>query len=416
MLIAVAGLLAYGMGALALALLSRRGARGAARPGAPLPAVSILKPLKGIDDGLEENLESFFRLDYPDYEIVFGIADRDDPAAAVVDRLRARHPDRRCFLSRGLHPSGTNPKVRNLMKMMELAGGGLIVVSDSNTRVRPEYLRRSVPCFEDPRVALVSHFLSAEGERTTGALLDNLHVSGFIPVAQAFASVYAGVTPIIGKSMIIRRSRLEQAGGFGAFADYLAEDYLLGRKLSRAGGAIMILPHTVVNWGARTTLREFCARHFRWLSMRWRINPASCLVELGANTTLWASLWLATAPRAWPWAALVVALRLAIQHAVVASLRGGRGMSLASLPLSPVKEVLHAAILVASAFGDRVRWRGALYRIGWRTKLTPIGARPAAAAGAPVLAASPPGGEAGARPLSARERRSRGSPLHQSPP
>ena len=368
--IAIVGLAAYTLAVIALVLLRMKGKN----PPLPRerPRVSILKPLKGMDDGLGENLESFFTIDYPDYEIIFGADDADDPAILTAKSLMADHPDREVKLSIGSSASGTNPKVCNLISMLGKATGDFIVVSDSNTRVNRDYLEASMGYFGNPDVALVSHFLSGEGERSPGAILEHLHICGFIVPAQSFATVFAGITPIIGKSMIIRRSHLEEVGSIEGLSDYLAEDYLLGRKLAKAGKKVIISPKTVTNFNSVTPIRTFFLRHYRWLSMRWRINPFSCFVELLAIPALWCSLWLITGDGSPAWPLAVYGVHLLVQQLAITIARNGKPLPATSLVLSALKDVLHVLIMVTSLIGNKVEWRGNYYRIGWKTKLTPI--------------------------------------------
>ncbi|MFH1437009.1 MAG: glycosyltransferase [Pseudomonadota bacterium] len=383
--IAVVGLSSYTFAVIALVLLRMKG-KNPPSPG-ERPRVSILKPLKGMDDGLRENLESFFTLDYPDYEIIFGADDADDPAILAAKSLMAGHPDREVKLSIGSSASGTNPKVRNLVSMLGMAAGDFIVVSDSNTRVNRDYLEASMGYFSDPDVALVSHFLSGEGERSAGAILEHLHICGFIVPAQSFAMVIAGITPIIGKSMIIRRSHLEEVGSIGGLSDYLAEDYLLGRKLAKAGRKVVISTKTVTNFNSNTTIRTFFQRHYRWLSMRWRINPFSCFVELLTIPALWSSLWLITGDGSAAWPLAVYGVHLLVQQLAVTIARSGKPLPATSLVLSPLKDVLHVLIMLASLVGNRVEWRGNHYRIGWKSKLTPIKARKKRRSGSSLISA-----------------------------
>jgi ceramide glucosyltransferase len=369
--LAISGMILYGLAAVALVILRRRRKRSSAALGRH-PKISILKPLKGIDDGLRDNLESFFNIDYPDYEIIFGASEADDPAMFVARSLSRKYPDRTVVFSIGSSASGTNPKVRNLIEMIKHSRGELIVVSDSNTRVDRHYLTRSIDCFSDPKVALVSHFLAGRGEETSGAVFEHLHICGFIAAAQAFATVYGRITPIIGKSMIIRRSHLEEVGGVQGLADYLAEDYLLGRKLARAGKKVTISPWTVTNWNSRTTVKVFIFRHYRWLCMRWKINPFTCLIELYTIPLLWNLLWLLTGAASPLYPLAVWAAHTLIQQGVVTYVREGRPLPLKSVALSPVKDLLHLLILFLSMLGTKVEWRGNYYKMGWKTRLTPI--------------------------------------------
>src|SRR5215467_9605172 len=168
--------LSYMIAAGALVRLRRRG-RGAGVPGFS-PPVSILKPLSGLDEGLEENLESFYRLDYPEYEIVFSFARREDPAFAVARMVADRHPEISSLFVVDAREPGGNAKVNRLAAGIRRARHRLLLLSDGNVRVRPDFLGRAVSWFSGSRVGLVSHIFRAVGARSLGSRLESLHLNG----------------------------------------------------------------------------------------------------------------------------------------------------------------------------------------------------------------------------------------------
>ena len=167
------------------------------------PPVTIFKPLKGLDEGLEENLRSFFQLDYPTYQLLFCVADADDPAIAVVQKLLAEFPDHDAQLVVGCPAFGLNPKVENLAAMDRYRKHDVILISDSNVRVRP-----SLP----PRDGLLpgraggragdEPVRRAWARRTPARCMENLQLNGFIAGGVALASVLR-VTCVVGKSMLM---------------------------------------------------------------------------------------------------------------------------------------------------------------------------------------------------------------------
>jgi ceramide glucosyltransferase len=335
------------------------------------PHVAVLKPLKGFDEGIRDNLETFFELRYPDYELIFGVERPDDPVIAVVRGLMAEHCSVRARLVIGGQDAKLlNPKVRNLATMLPLVRGDFVVISDSNVRVRPDYLDGLMAHFEDPRVGLVTNLIAGVGEQTSGSMLEHLHLNSYIATAQAFAQVFAGFTSVIGKSMAMRVSALRASGGLEPLADYLAEDYLLGRRMAKNGYRVVLSADPVENYNAHTPIYSFLDRHYRWLGMRWRINPFSCLLELITIPTPWMVAWMIIDPTRAPMAmGLLLALAL-VEQLSAALVRGGRPLPLRSILLKPVKDLCHVMVLVTSLFNDRVNWRGHLIRLGWKTRIT----------------------------------------------
>ena len=204
------------------------------------PPVSILKPLSGSDEGLEENLESFFRLDYPSYELVFSFASRDDPAFAVARRVADRHPSIDTTFVFDAREPGGNAKVNRLVAAVRHARHRLLLFSDGNVRVRPDFLRRAVAPFADRRPGLVSHLFRAVGARSFASRVETLYLNGcLLPGTAAIASVLR-IPCVVGKSILVSRRALEAIGGIGSLRDHLAEDYLLGRAVQAAGFRVVL--------------------------------------------------------------------------------------------------------------------------------------------------------------------------------
>ena len=229
------------------------------------PPISILKPLCGVDDRLEENLSCFARLDYPTYEVVLGVKDTRDPAYPVAVAALKKWPGIfRLELQRG--EPGFNPKVNQLITLEAVARHDILVVSDSNTQVDKDYLCGIAQAFEDETVACVTHPVVGVGEQTLGSRMDNLHLTSCVAAGQISAKRVAGKDLVIGKSMALRRSDLNAMGGFYAMKDYLAEDYVIGRwvsdKLNRK--RVVVAQGRVLNISEKKTLKNFYARYERW--------------------------------------------------------------------------------------------------------------------------------------------------------
>jgi len=236
----------------------------AAPPAAPRgrPSISVLKPLCGVDDELEENLASFAMLAWPDYEVLLGLRGPDDAACPLARRFEAAFPGRfRVVFQRG--EPGLNPKVNQLVTLAQDARFGLLLVSDSNTRLPAHALAEVVAHFEDLRVACVTHPVSGAGHRSFGAVLDNLHLAAGVGAAQLAVKTLVGQDLVVGKSMALRRSALDRLGGFVRYADVLAEDYVIGQDLRRAGFELRVARTPVMNVATRRSVGAFFERYLR---------------------------------------------------------------------------------------------------------------------------------------------------------
>jgi len=354
-------------------------ARRATRDDAP--DVSILKPLAGLTEGLEESLRLFASLEGLSYELVLSVAERDDPARDVVDRVRAERPSAplRLVVGGGLGRSGTNPKVDRLVAAAGVARGRVLLVSDSNARCGAGEIAEMLRLLDDPSVGCVSSPFVGAGARSFGSLVESLHLLTFVLPGNAVADA-AGVPCVVGKSMALRRDVLEGIGGFAAFADVLAEDQAIGLAVSRAGYRTVLAPSAVENVTVRRTLREALARQARWNKIRWAFGRSRYASELLMNPfplalgALAASAALGSGEAALFASLAGVAALARVAQALLLDAATGRRLPRLAPLLMPVKDVLQLVTQAAPLVSREVTWHRTRVRLGPGTKLLPAAA------------------------------------------
>ncbi|MCS6797651.1 MAG: glycosyltransferase [Myxococcota bacterium] len=344
-------------------------------PGDPLPPVSIIKPVKGVEEAMDENLQSVLAQRYPGpIEVVFSATDPADPGLALARAVAARHPHVPVRFVVSDPGFGRNPKVANLAGAFAAATHDLVWHSDANVRVPPDYLRRIVAEMQASGASLLTSIVVGTGERSVGAALENVQLSAFIAPAMCTALHVGGVPCVVGKSMLLRRSELDALGGLGRVRDVLAEDFVLGRDYARAGRRVHVSAVPVVNVNERIPVRRFLERHARWLKLRVTVHLGGWLADLGGNPVALLAL-------AWLYSGLAAPLGTVLALAVVLKAAGdldhvrrmrGEPLSIRWWWVLPVRDLVLAALFFYSAVSRTVCWRGVWMRIGRGSRILEV--------------------------------------------
>ncbi|HYO77174.1 MAG TPA: glycosyltransferase [Thermoanaerobaculia bacterium] len=351
------------------ALLTRRFRKTRALPARHTDFVSILKPVCGLDDELEENLLSFVALRGIGYEVIVSAEDESDPALAVVERVMRAHPEApfRVVIDAGSREGVVNRKVERLIAAARAARGEILFISDSNVRVEAEDFAKTLSAFDDRTVGCVSNLFTGSGARTTGAVLESLHLLGFV-VPGAVLAAAAGVPCVVGKSMAISRRALSAIGGFERFRRVLAEDQAIGIAVKRAGYEIVLSPVVVRNVVVQRSIGRAVDRQVRWNKIRYAFSRPLYAGELLLNPLVFALLAWACAPTAFAAFPLLIVLARYLQFALLA--RATRsGMTWVQLAAVPLLDVAMFYAWLIPFVSNSVTWRGYEARIGRGTEL-----------------------------------------------
>jgi ceramide glucosyltransferase len=339
-----------------------------------LPAISLLKPLKGLEENLEGCLRSFFEQDYPGpLEIVFASAQRDDPAMAVARKLATEYPKVTTRFVLTNESWGLNPKVSNLEGAREAARHDLVLQTDANVWAPRDYVRTIVSELEAEGASLLSSLVSGVGERSLGAAMENLQLSAFVAPACCAAFVVGGVPCVIGKSMLLRKSELRSLGGLELVKDSLAEDFLLGRHYVAQGKKVLLSATPIRNYNGAMPIERSLKRHARWLKMRAVIHPWAFVADLFANPIALVALTtvaLDFRPELALALACTMAFKIIIDRILVGLVRGVAMHPLHALCV-PLKDALMFAVWCYAIFSRSVEWRGIRFRMGSDSQLLP---------------------------------------------
>ena len=368
---------------------------GAAASGRTVPSfappASILKPVRGLDRGAYENFASFCRQDYPEFEIIFAAGDESDPAVPVILRLMrdfpdsAAHPRRSIRLLFGVARTGTNDKVAKLCRMAEEARYGVLVVTDSDVRVTPQYLRGVVAPLADPSVGAVTALYRAIAPRTggesgaplpIGALMDAVGSSASFAASALVARSLQGLKFAMGSTIATRRECLEEIGGFGGLLDLHSDDYELGRRIAACGHRIELAPEPVDMDFPSETFRQYLRHELRWLVGIRHIRPGGHFGLLMTQGLAWSVAAALLAP-SWAAAGASAGAYLGVRLAAgyVVGVWGLRDPVLRNrLWLLPLHDFFGFFVWLASFAVNRVEWRGLKFKLD-KGRMIPV-ARP----------------------------------------
>jgi ceramide glucosyltransferase len=351
----------------ASAFLRRRRAAGQVSLGAnALPSVSILKPLKGTDPEIYQSFRSHCVQDYPEYEIIFGVNDPNDPAVTSVRQLQSEFPAQNIRLIVCHKILGSNVKVSNLVQMLAEARYQYLLVNDSDIRVEADYLRRVMAPLTNPKVGMVTCLYRGVAAATLSSRIESLGIStDFCAGVLAARQLEGGLKFGLGSTMAFRRDDLEKIGGFESFADYLADDYELGRRLAGLGLQVRLSDVVV-----ETNLPAYRAPEFLSHQLRWArgVRDSRSGGYFGLVLTyglLWSCAVVAASRGAvWAWvlAGTTLFLRTAVAVVVGKSVLNDRQL-FRQLWLLPLRDLVAVGVWIASLAGHTVSWRGTRFEL-----------------------------------------------------
>lgn len=341
------------------------------------PPVTLLKPIQGVDGNTYANLASFCRQDYPEYQIIFGVRDPQDPCMCVIRQIIRDFPHLDIRLITDKRDVGANPKVNNLIHMEAHARHSLLAISDGDIRVGKDYLTQIVQPMRDPAVGAVTclyRSLSKGWIGTIEALRESTEFCPQVLVARALQ----GMRFALGSTIVVKREALERIGGFGSIVDYLSDDFMLGSLIQRAGFQVVlsktVVEHELSIWNFRDLARRqirwnrgiHCSRPwgYRGLLMTYGIPMSLLFLWVGGGSLLSWAVWGAT------WAA-----RLAMAYAIGVRCLADRA-SKRFLWLVPLQDGVSFVFWVFGLVRGTVYWHGQGFGLTKKGTLIPLSPKP----------------------------------------
>lgn len=333
-----------------------------------LPPLTLFKPLHGDEPGLEAHLESFFRQDYPSYEILFCARSEHDPGILTARRVAARYPHIPArFLSTG-EPQYINAKVASLEIMESAAAHDIYVISDSDVHVAPDYLRSIAQPFSNPKVGALTCLYRGEARPGVWGQLEAVGMSIEMSAGVLVANMLEGMQFLLGPTMAVRRQCVRAIGGFGVFGNYCADDFMLGKLVADKGYTVVlsqhVIDHVIVNEGFADTQKH----QVRWMRSTRFSRPKG---HFGTGLTfsmpfgilaLLAALALHLPSLAFLLLAYAVAVRMLLALAI-GTLAVRERILLRTVLLYPIRDLLGFFYWAASYWSDLILWRGREFRL-----------------------------------------------------
>jgi ceramide glucosyltransferase len=319
--------------------------------------ISVLKPLSGVDEGLEANLQSFFEQDHPGFEILFAVRESTDPSVAIVRALIEKFPNVRARLLITGDPPYPNAKVYSLECMLAEAQYDILVMSDSDIRVQPGFLRSIAAEFGDPRVSMATCPYRAIAGHSLWSQLEAEGMNTDFLAGLLVARLIEGVKFAVGPTIAARKQALIAIGGFAKLRNYLAEDFVMGKFAAQAGMGVILSRNIVEHRIGSQNLRASAAHRLRWARSTRRSRPSGYYGQLFTHPLLLALALCAVYPACWPALILACLLRGLAAHATSAWVLRAKprwGLIL-------IEDFLRFVFWLAGFFGNTIVWRGRHY-------------------------------------------------------
>ena len=333
-----------------------------------LPPVSLLKPVHGLEARLKENIESFFRQDYPDYEILFAADEENDAALGVIREICARYPKIRSRVLVTGRPPWPNPPSYSFARMAEVAAHEILVTSDSDVEVAPNYLREVVPPLLDPKTGMLTCLYRGKNAGGFWSALDAIGMSVEMTAGVLTANLLEGMKFGLGPTIVARKDSVEKIGGYRVLGDYFSNDFVIGNLIEKAGYRVVLSRHVIDHVVPPMTLRRMWERQVRWAKGTRYSRPKGHFGTGLVYAMPYGILGLAAAGTLGRWEVGAWFLSVAILNRLIEALAIGWGVVRDPVArrapwLYPIRDLLGFCVWTASYLGKKAVWRDSRYEL-----------------------------------------------------
>lgn len=331
------------------------------------PKVTLLKPIYGLDPELTENLRSFCQQNYPEYQVIFGLHDENDPALPIVEKVIKEFSELDVSVVIDSRIYGCNRKVSNLMNMFPTAKYDYLLIADSDMRVPSNYLSEVMAPFVDTSIGAVTCLYSGSARGKLVSSLNAMFINSWFLPSVLISQLIQPIKYCLGATMIVRRDLLNKMGGFHALSDYLADDYMLGKFVTDQGYKIHLSNFVVENIVEEASFKDLLLHELRWARTLRRVEPLGYFFTfltdtfvIGMFTTL--ILYITTQNLAW---ALVPVLLASIARVLlhIRTRQITNASQAGPIWLIPLRDLLSFCIRVISFTGTSIQWRNNAFNV-----------------------------------------------------
>jgi ceramide glucosyltransferase len=331
------------------------------------PAITILKPVYGLDPEMSENLRSFCQQDYPNYQIIFGLHSNNDPAIPIIKKVIKEFEDIDVSFIVNSQLHGANHKVSNLINMVPTAKHDYLLIADSDMRVPGNYLSNVMTPFSDETIGAVTCLYSGSARGKIASSLNAMFINEWFLPSVLISKILQPIKYCLGATMIVRRNLLDEIGGFKALSNYLADDYMLGKLITKLGYKIYLSDFIVENITEEASIKDLITHELRWARTLRRVEPLGYAFTFLTDTLVISSLtaltvYLSTNNLLWTISPiLLVSVARIILHLRTKKITGSK--SAGSIWLIPLRDALSFCIRMTSFTGNSIQWRNNSFNV-----------------------------------------------------